>query len=55
MIEPTEGSVSVLQIKMPSLSVVSRIGYMAQSDALYVDLNGYDNTLFFASLYDING
>jgi len=51
MIEPTEGLVTVLGTKMPSLSVVSKIGYMAQSDALYEDLNAYDNILFFASLY----
>jgi len=55
MSQPTEGSVSVLQTKMPSLSVVSRIGYMAQSDALYEDLNVYDNILFFASLYGMKG
>ena len=55
MSEPTEGSVSVLQTKMPSLSVVSKIGYMAQSDALYEDLNAYDNILFFASLYGMKG
>lgn len=55
MSEPTEGSVSVLETKMPSLSVVSRIGYMAQSDALYEDLNAYDNILFFASLYGMKG
>ncbi|MBC8063078.1 MAG: ABC transporter ATP-binding protein [Clostridiaceae bacterium] len=55
MSEPTEGTVSVLQTKMPSLSVVSRIGYMAQSDALYEDLNAYDNILFFSSLYGMKG
>jgi len=55
MIEPTEGLVTVLGTKMPSLSAVSRIGYMAQSDALYEDLNAYDNILFFASLYGMKG
>jgi len=55
MSEPTEGTVTVLQTKMPSLSVVSKIGYMAQSDALYEDLNAYDNILFFASLYGMKG
>lgn len=55
MIEPTEGLVTVFQTKMPSLSAVSRIGYMAQSDALYEDLNAYDNILFFASLYGMKG
>lgn len=52
---PTEGFVSVLGTKMPSLSAVSKIGYMAQSDALYEDLNAYDNILFFASLYGMKG
>ena len=51
MSEPTKGSVCVLNTKMPSLAVVSKIGYMAQSDALYEDLNALDNILFFASLY----
>jgi ABC-2 type transport system ATP-binding protein len=55
MSEPTEGLVTVLGTKMPSLSVVSKIGYMAQSDALYEDLTAYDNILFFASLYGMKG
>jgi len=55
MNEATEGSVLVLQTKMPSLSAVTKIGYMAQSDALYEDLNAYDNILFFASLYGMKG
>jgi len=55
MCEPTEGFISVLGTKMPSLSVVSKIGYMAQSDALYEDLNALDNILFFASLYGMKG
>ena len=55
MSDPTEGSVRVLQTKMPSLTAVSKIGYMAQSDALYEDLNAFDNILFFASLYGMKG
>ena len=55
MSEPTKGYVSVLQTKMPSLCVVSKIGYMAQSDALYEDLTAVDNILFFASLYGMKG
>lgn len=55
MSKSTEGKVSVLDTIMPSLSVVSKIGYMAQSDALYEDLNATDNILFFASLYGLKG
>jgi len=55
MCEPTQGFISLLGTKMPSLSVVSKIGYMAQSDALYEDLNALDNILFFASLYGMKG
>jgi ABC-2 type transport system ATP-binding protein len=55
MNEPTEGFASVLGTKMPSLSAVSKIGYMAQSDALYEDLTAANNILFFASLYGMKG
>ncbi|MCB2292754.1 ABC transporter ATP-binding protein [Clostridium algoriphilum] len=55
MSEPTKGYACVLQTKMPSLNVVSKIGYMAQSDALYEDLTALDNILFFASLYGMRG
>lgn len=55
MNEPSKGIVKVFETKMPSLKVVSEIGYMAQADALYEDLNAYDNLLFFASLYGMRG
>jgi len=51
MNNPNQGEVIVLNVKIPSLNVVKRIGYMAQSDALYEDLSALDNLLFFASLY----
>ena len=40
---------------MPSLKVVSEFGYMAQSDALYDDLSGLDNVIFFASIFGMKG
>jgi ABC-2 type transport system ATP-binding protein len=55
MNKPTDGSIEVLGRIMPSLEVVRDIGYMAQADALYEDLNGYDNLLFFAALYGLKG
>lgn len=55
MKEFVKGEVLVLYEKMPTLKVVNDIGYMAQSDALYDDLTGIDNVLFFAELYGIKG
>lgn len=49
----TAGEVDVFGIRMPSLKVTPRIGYMAQADALYQDLSGYDNLIFFAELYGV--
>lgn len=55
MLNPTSGKITVLDKEMPTLSVVSRIGYMAQSDALYEDLSAYDNLYFFGELYGVKG
>lgn len=46
-----EGDVEVFGKKMPNLDLLKDIGYMAQSDALYLELTGYENLAFFASLY----
>jgi len=48
------GSIHVLGRKMPNLRLLQEIGYMAQSDALYVELTGEENLKFFASLYKLN-
>ncbi|MFK9090194.1 ABC transporter ATP-binding protein [Bacillus salipaludis] len=48
------GSIHVLGEKMPNLRLLQEIGYMAQSDALYVELTGEENLKFFASLYRLN-
>ncbi|NUK28887.1 ABC transporter ATP-binding protein [Parageobacillus sp. VR-IP] len=48
-----QGEVEVLGAAMPNMSVLSKIGYMAQSDALYPELTGEENLQFFASLYKL--
>ncbi|KRE90492.1 ABC transporter ATP-binding protein [Paenibacillus sp. Soil766] len=52
---PTSGQVTVLGQKMPQLAMLSQIGYMAQSDALYTELTAQENLAFFAALYGLKG
>ncbi|MCL6573596.1 MAG: ABC transporter ATP-binding protein, partial [Bacillus sp. (in: Bacteria)] len=47
------GSIHVLNEKMPNLALLQEIGYMAQADALYVELTGEENLKFFASLFKL--
>ncbi|NSL53102.1 ABC transporter ATP-binding protein [Bacillus sp. P2(2020)] len=51
--EPTDGDVYVLDEKMPKLSIMNKIGYMAQADALYGELTAIENLNFFASMYNL--
>jgi len=51
IMEATSGETYVLGEKMPQLSLMNQIGYMAQSDALYSVLTAAENLEFFASIY----
>ncbi|MCE5187593.1 MAG: ABC transporter ATP-binding protein [Eubacteriales bacterium] len=44
------GSVFIHGVAMPSLCMMDRIGYMAQQDALYDDLTGFQNLVFYGRL-----
>jgi ABC-2 type transport system ATP-binding protein len=48
------GEIEVLGEKVPNLKVLSNIGYMAQSDALYEELTGKENLEFFAKLFRLS-
>lgn len=48
-----QGSIYLLGKKMPNLQILQQVGYMAQSDALYKELTGKENLLFFASLFKL--
>lgn len=52
---PTKGENHLFHEKMPSLKIMNRIGYMAQSDALYEDLSAKENLQFFSLLYGLKG
>ena len=52
---PTSGESYLFGKKMPTLKLINRIGYMAQSDALYEDLTAKENLQFFSELYGLTG
>ncbi len=52
--EATSGEAFIFGKKMPRLELMSGIGYMAQSDALYMALSAEENLHFFAALYGMN-
>ena len=54
ILEASSGSVNVLGDTMPKLSLMNRLGYMAQSDALYPLLTAEENLAFFSGLYGMN-
>lgn len=51
MLKADSGQVYVLKQPVPKFDLLEKIGYMAQSDALYTDLTGYENLQFFAKLF----
>ena len=53
--EPNHGTVEVDGLRMPDLMALEGIGYMAQSDALYLELSGCENMEFFGALAGLTG
>ncbi|MBO2535848.1 MULTISPECIES: ABC transporter ATP-binding protein [Rummeliibacillus] len=54
MLKADQGQVTVLGELVPQFDLIEKIGYMAQSDALYTDLTGNENLQFFAKLYHLS-
>jgi ABC-2 type transport system ATP-binding protein len=55
MEKANQGTALVLDQKMPNRLVLGRIGYMAQSDALYESLSGKENLEFFGEMKGVAG
>ncbi|MBM7712901.1 ABC transporter ATP-binding protein [Enterococcus xiangfangensis] len=49
-----QGESTVFQTKMPNRKILSRIGYMGQSNALYNELTAKENLLFFGQLTEMS-
>ena len=54
MLTPKKGEVFVLGKKMPNRKILGKIGYMAQTDALYTTLTARENLNFFGSMQGIS-
>ncbi|MDD2498691.1 MAG: ABC transporter ATP-binding protein, partial [Desulfitobacteriaceae bacterium] len=54
ILEATSGEAYVLGQAMPQLSLMNKVGYMAQSDALYGSLTAGENLHFFGSIYGMS-
>jgi ABC-2 type transport system ATP-binding protein len=50
LVEPEQGTVTVLGQRMPQLDVLARVGYMTQQAALYPDLSAEENVRFFGAI-----
>ncbi len=48
-----EGFITIDKFKIPNFEALKIFGFMPQEDALYKDLSGMDNLLFFGGLYKI--
>jgi ABC-2 type transport system ATP-binding protein len=55
LLKPDSGEVRAFGVSMPSRSVLSRVGYMAQADALFDDLDARANITYFAALQGLRG
>lgn len=51
ILEATQGEIVISGKVVPSLELLTDIGYMAQADALYSELSAKENLQFFAQIY----
>jgi ABC-2 type transport system ATP-binding protein len=41
--------------RIPTMASIKKVGYMPQNDAVYNDITGYDNLMFFGRLQGLSG
>lgn len=54
-LKANSGEIFVDGKKVPDMEVLRHIGYMPQNEAIYRDISGFDNLLFFGGLYGLKG
>lgn len=52
-LKPDKGEIIMAENQRISLELLKKIGFMPQNDALYNDITGYQNLLFFGGLYGL--
>ncbi|MDR3189766.1 MAG: ABC transporter ATP-binding protein [Lactobacillaceae bacterium] len=55
MLKLDGGQVTLLNAQIPNRQVLGKVGYMAQNDALYTTLTGYENLAFFGGVMGLTG
>ncbi len=53
MLKPMKGDVTVLNTAMPNRQLLAKIGFMAQTDALYESLTAQENLMFLAQCREL--
>jgi len=54
-LRPDSGEITIGGTKFPDRETMKHIGFMPQNDAVYSDLSGLDNLLFFGRLFGLSG
>lgn len=54
-LKPTRGEIIIDGKRIPNIASLKDIGFMPQNEAVYNDISGHDNLLFFGRLFGLRG